>query len=158
MQTANYSTTLKKAISGAVLISLTCVVANTQAATEILKVTTSNVCIEKVSQAKLICKINTSQAFLVEFSNIKEYVLIDGRNLNREVLTAIQDFKELKSCWDGDDAEPIAFEAVDSAHQFLESYSGNLIFDAFPDPDGSVGLQADFEEGRAILISMMLEK
>ena len=59
--------------------------------------------------------------------------------------------KNFKGGWDGDDADPIALGAIDSAHRFIEAYDGNLIFDAFPDPDGSVGLHADFIDGRVLL-------
>ncbi|MDO8438279.1 MAG: hypothetical protein Q7S69_09030 [Nitrosomonadaceae bacterium] len=80
-----------------------------------------------------------------------ENSLVNHVKSKREVQSEILAFKVLLGCWDGDDAEPIAIGAIDSAHLFLESYQGNLIFDAFPDPDGSVGLQADFAEGRVIL-------
>lgn len=80
-----------------------------------------------------------------------ESPLADHVKSKKEVQSEILAFKWLLGCWDGDDAEPIAQGAIDNAHLFLESYHGNLMFDAFPDPDGSVGLQADFAEGRVIL-------
>lgn len=91
------------------------------------------------------------------FAAAKDGALASGNPLadhvksKKEVQSEILAFRELLGCWDGDDAEPIAQGAIDSAHLFLESYHGNLMFDAFPDPDGSVGLQADFAEGRVIL-------
>lgn len=80
-----------------------------------------------------------------------ENSLVDHIKSKTEVQNEILAFKELLSCWDGDDAEPIALGAINGACQFLESYHGDLMFDAFPDPDGSVGLEADFAEGRVIL-------
>jgi len=81
------------------------------------------------------------------------------RTLLRNTVETLQDinideilaFKNLQRCWDGEDAEIIAPNAIDSALEFLQSYCGNLEFDAFPDPDGSVGLQADTSTGRILL-------
>ena len=79
---------------------------------------------------------------------MKPFIYLDmDKELQREILA----FQELQACWDGDDAEPIALKAIDNANNFLESYKGHLTFESFPDPDGSVGLQADFAEGRVIL-------
>lgn len=85
--------------------------------------------------------------------NVNEKLLAGHiKKSKKEILDEILAFDLLKHvCWDGVDAEPISQEAIDSAHLFLKSYHGDLDFDAFPDPDGSVGLKADFEKGRVIL-------
>ncbi|WON75232.1 hypothetical protein [Nitrosospira sp. Is2] len=63
----------------------------------------------------------------------------------------ILEFANLPRCWDGDSAEPINGVSIGNALNFLEQYKGQLKFDAFPDPDGSVGLQSDIAPGRVLL-------
>ena len=53
--------------------------------------------------------------------------------------------------WDGGEAEPIAKDSIESALKFIEEDISQLPFDAYPDPDGSVGLQADLADGRILL-------
>lgn len=53
--------------------------------------------------------------------------------------------------WDGDGAEPISPVAVETALFFAENYNGFMQFEASPDPDGSVELEATFPNGCAIL-------
>jgi hypothetical protein len=64
--------------------------------------------------------------------------------MDDNLIDEIRAFSDLEPDWDGEDAEPIAPKAIDNCIEFLQNYKGTLNFEAFPNMDGSVGLQADF--------------
>lgn len=151
MFTSSYSTSITKVISIAALVGSTCAIANTQSV-EISHSTTQASYSSKIKTGwNLVFEGKTSKSFAEQFVTSFGALQNDYEISNRNVLSELPSFKNLRAGWDGDDAEPIALGAINNAQTFLESYHGGLSFEAFPDPDGSVGLQADFSEGRVIL-------
>lgn len=68
-----------------------------------------------------------------------------------ELRDEILSFEHLSQGWDGEDAEQISRAAIESAISFIEIEPHQIKFDAFADPDGSVGLQGNIEGGRILL-------
>lgn len=72
-------------------------------------------------------------------------------NAKKDLFFEVRELAALPRCWDGGDAEKIAQESIDSAVDYIKNYQADLFFDAYPDPDGTVGLRADFANGRVLL-------
>lgn len=68
-----------------------------------------------------------------------------------ELRNEILGFENLSRGWDGEEAECISRNAIDGAVKFIESQPYEIEFDAYADPDGSVGLQGSIDEGRILL-------
>lgn len=68
-----------------------------------------------------------------------------------ELRNEILSFERLSQGWDGEDAEQISRAAIESAISFIEIEPHQIIFDAFADPDGSVGLQGNIDGVRILL-------
>lgn len=68
-----------------------------------------------------------------------------------ELRNEILSFENLSQGWDGEDAEFISRNAIDAAIKFIESQPYEIEFDAYADPDGSVGLQGNMAGGRILL-------
>lgn len=68
-----------------------------------------------------------------------------------ELCDEILNFEHLSQGWDGEDAEQISRIAIDSALNFIKFTPYQIAYDAFPESDGSVGLQADTVGGRILL-------
>lgn len=68
-----------------------------------------------------------------------------------DALEEIKEFKDYVQGWDGDNADEIAMSAIELATRFLNSYDGPQVFSVYPDPDGSVGLQSELQNGRVLL-------
>ena len=66
-------------------------------------------------------------------------------------LEEIDEFCTLSEGWDDGSAAKISNVAIESAKRFLHFYSGVHLFTAFPDADGTVGLQAELRKGRILL-------
>lgn len=68
-----------------------------------------------------------------------------------ELRDEIISFNHLFQGWDGEGAEQISNSAIDGALNFVEFTPHQIEYDAFPESDGSVGMQADTAGGRILL-------
>lgn len=151
MGTVSPFSSVTKTVSVVALVASTSVFQST-GATELKQSTIQADILQKIStSAKVIYAEDTSVGLSVKLLTSQEVLAKDLADYQEKLESEIISFEELKACWDGEDAEPISIGAIDSALKFLKEYRGTLLFDAFPDPDGSVGVQADFAGGRVIL-------
>jgi hypothetical protein len=75
----------------------------------------------------------------------------DDLDAQEELRQEIESLSVFQRGWDGEGAEAIMQESIDSAVSYVENYETDLQFDAYPDPDGTVGLRADLSNGRVLL-------
>ena len=61
--------------------------------------------------------------------------------------TALEELAHLKEGWDGHSAAPISLDSIEYAKQFIDRLNNRAaIFEPFPDPDGTVGLEAHMND------------
>jgi hypothetical protein len=89
---------------------------------------------------------------------LKELSKVDDSNDAREnLIYDLQSLATYRAGWDGEDAESIAQVSIDSAVEFVHGFTGEITFDAYPDPDGTAGISAELEDDR-ILLSFKKDK
>lgn len=71
-----------------------------------------------------------------------------------EISEAIAEIKTFRANWDGQNAEPVSVEAIESAEQLLTQLENSAeFFEPFADPEGGLGLEASKGEKSIYIIA-----
>lgn len=144
---------LAKIIAAALLMAQPVPAESVRATPWFLRVPTASSSYQESKIQQETATLTSIQSVNLPFENLTLVWNADYDHSKRiiELRDEILSFGNLSRGWDGENAERISRNAIDGAIKFIESQPYEIEFDAFADPDGSVGLQGNIAGGRILL-------